>query len=70
MKIKLTKQEMKTLENVFNYAISYLEEQAGQGVMFTIKEDGTAEKFDTDKEYKNIESLFNLINDNLELKEE
>lgn len=65
MKIKLTKQEMKTLENVFNYAIRYLDDQ--DGFLFVIGTDGTAEHIDVDKKVADIESLFNLIKDRLEI---
>ena len=69
MRVQLTKEELKTLEDVFNYAISYLEETMQQGIVITIKEDGTAEKFDSDAKYKEIESLFNSLKEKIEIKE-
>ena len=66
-KIRLTKEQVAMLEKVFNYAFNFLEQmEQGDSIMFVDNGNGL-EKFDTQKEYKQVEEFAVALNERFEI---
>lgn len=66
-KIELTKKQVETLEDVFNWAVNLIEETSKENCMFVQNEDGQFEKFDVEKKVQEITDLFNYFRDNIKV---
>lgn len=66
-KIKLTMEQIKTLENVFNWALNLIEEESQKEYVLFVNKDGLFEKFDTEKETQKINDLFDFFRDHIEI---
>ncbi|MBR4004174.1 MAG: hypothetical protein IKI95_09060 [Clostridia bacterium] len=66
-KIKLTMEQIKTLENVFNWALNLIEEESQKEYVLFVSKDGLFEKFDTEKETQKINDLFDFFRDHIEI---
>lgn len=65
--MKLTKEQIKTLEDTFNYAVNALEDSEETSFMFVMNDDGTFEKFDAEKKIKEMTELFEVLRKNIEV---
>lgn len=65
--MKLTKEQIKTLEDTFNYAVNALEDSEETSFMFVMNDDGAFEKFDAEKKIKEITELFDVLRKNIEV---
>lgn len=68
--MKLTKNQAKTFEEVFNWAINLIEEEDKKGCIIVENENGQFEKFDVEKKVQEITDLFNYFKDRIEVVKE
>ncbi len=69
-KLKLSQEQAKVLENVFNWALNLLEEETKKNYIIFQNVDGVFEKFDFEKESKKIEELFDFFRESIEIEKE
>lgn len=60
-KLKLTKEQVRVLENAFNWALNLLEEETKKNYIVIQNKDGVFEKFDFETESKKLEELFDFF---------
>ena len=68
-KIELTKKQIKTLEDVFNWAINLIEEESKKAYLLFMNENGRFEKFDVEKKVQEITDLFDYFREKISVKE-
>ena len=68
--MELTKKQIKTLEDVFNYAVNALDEADTEGYLLQMDENGCFEKFDKDKKQEDIFNLWEYMKKQITIKEE
>lgn len=69
-KLQLTNTQIKLLNDVFNFAIHYLESTKDTQVLFRFDDKGMATSFDVDKFINDTVELGQYINSRLEVKDE
>lgn len=68
--MELTKEQIKTLENVFNWALNLLEEKLKESVLFRQNEKGEFEKVELKDEEKKIVDLFETMKKEIKIKKD
>lgn len=68
--MELTKEQIKTLENVFNWALNLLEEKLKESVLFRQNEKGEFEKVELKDEEKKIVDLFEAMKKEIKIKKD
>lgn len=65
--MELTKEQVETLEDVFNWAVNFIEETGKDNCLFVLNESGLFERFDVDKKIKKIGELAEYIKNNIKI---
>lgn len=68
--MELTKEQIKTLENVFNWALNLLEEELKENVLFRQNEKGEFEEVKLKDEEKKIVDLFQIMKKEIKIKKD